>query len=74
MTQDIANINTLFAPFNLQVNDVIKTAQSIKYIIKLPLDLKLQGKIKRAESNIRYALSSALNTNEYTYGHDKDSV
>ena len=69
-TQDVQNINTLIAPLGLQVSGVVKGAQSIKYVINLPLDLGVQGKVKRAESNLKYALSSALGTNEFSFGHD----
>lgn len=69
-----SNINTLFAPYGLEVNDIITGAQSIKYVLNLPLDVKTQSKIKRAESDIKFALSSALNTNEFTYGHGTNCV
>lgn len=72
--QDISNINTLLSPFGLEVNEVVKGAQNVKYKINLPLDLNIQGKIRRAETNIKYALPGALGTNEFTYGHDKDSI
>ena len=58
----------------MQVNKVVKGAQNIKYKINLPLDLNIQGKLRRAEINIKYALTTALGTNEFTYGHDKDSI
>ena len=70
----IDNINTLFAPLDLKVDEVIKGAQSIKYKLNLPLDLKAQGKIKRAESTIKYALPSALNTNEFSFWRDKNAI
>lgn len=73
-TRDIVNINTLFAPFGLRVTDVVTGPQNIKYKIALPLDLSIQGKVKRAESNIKYALATALGTDEYSYGHDTDGV
>lgn len=72
--QDIKNINTLLAPYGLQVNEVVKGAQNIKYKIDLPLDLGIQGKIRRAETNIKYALPGALGTNEFSFGHDKGSI
>ena len=73
-TQDIRNINTLFAPLGLKVDNVIECAQSIKYILNLPLDLAAQAKIKRAESSLNYAISSAIGTKEFIYGHDNSSV
>lgn len=72
--QDIQNINTLFSPFGLKVTEVVKGAQNITYKIALPLDLDIQGKVRRAETNIKFALPTALGTNEYTYRHDKDSI
>lgn len=72
--QDIQNINTLLSPYGLVVNEVVKGAQNIKYIINLPLDINIQGKIRRSETNIRYALPSALGTNEFTFGHDKNTL
>ena len=73
-TQDISNINTLFAPLGLQVNDVIECAQSIKYKLNLPLDLNIQGKIKRAESTIKFSIPTAIGTTEFIYGRDDSSV
>ena len=70
----IRNINTLFEPLGLKVDNVIDTAQSTKYILNLPLDYTIQGKIKRAESNLKYSLSTAIGSKEYTYGHDATSV
>ena len=74
MNKDIENINTLFAPFNLKVDEVIRTAQSIKYKINLPLDLNIQGKLKRAESTIKYAIPSAIGTTEFIFGRDDKAI
>lgn len=73
-TKDIQNINTLFAPLGLKVDEVIECAQSIKYKLNLPLDLKSQGKIKRAGSTLQYAISTAIGTKEFIYGHDDTYV
>lgn len=70
----VTNLNILFNPFNLKVDDIIEGSQSLKFIFYLPLNIKEQGKIRRAESNIKYALSSALGTSEYNYGHEKNYV
>ena len=74
MNRDIENLNTLFSPFGLKVDEVINGAQSIKYKINLPLDLNIQGKVKRAESTIRYAIPRAIGTTEFIYGHDDHSI
>lgn len=71
---EIMRINKVFAPFNIMVNEVIRCAQSVKYILNLPLDITIQGKIKKNESNIVYTLSSALLTQEYNYGHENNYV
>lgn len=74
MNKDIENLNILFAPFGLEVDEVINGAQSIKYKINLPLDLDIQGKVKRAESTIKYAIPRAIGTSEFIYGHDDHSI
>lgn len=74
MSKDIENLNTLFSPFGLKVDEVINGAQSIKYKINLPLDLNIQGKIKKAESTIKYAIPRAIGTTEFIYGHDDHSI
>lgn len=72
--QEISSINKIFEPFNIAINEVIRCAQSVKYLLKLPLDFNIQGKLRRAEGNIKYTLSSAIKSNEYTYGHEADYV
>lgn len=74
MNKDIENLNILFAPFGLKVDETIKGAQSIKYRINLPLDLAIQGKVKRAESTIKYAIPTAIGTTEFIYGKDDHSI
>lgn len=74
MNKIIERINTVFEPYGLKVNDIRTGAQTIRYIINLPLDTKMQGKVRRATKDIEYTLSSALGTNEYTYGHDATSL
>ena len=72
--QEIADINKIFEPFNITVSEVMRGPQSVKYILKLPLDFQIQGKIKKAENSIRYTLSSVVKSGEYTYGHEADYV
>lgn len=69
---EVNAIDTIFAPYGLHIDEVVRCAQSIKYIITLPLNVEIQGKIRRAEPNIRYTLSSAISSKEYTYGHEKN--
>lgn len=71
---EIRDINTIFEPFNIEISEVIEGAQSVKYILYMPLDINIQGKIKRAETNIRYTLSSAIKGSEFTYGHENNYV
>lgn len=71
---DIASINQIFMPYGLKVNDVIEASQVIRYVINLPLDIKLQGKIRRSNKDIEYTLMSALKSNEIVYKHDEDKL
>lgn len=73
MATEIEKINSLFAPLGLSVNDTIRGSQSIKYILNLPLDYKSQGKIRRAETDLKYALSSCID-GEFIYGHENNYV
>lgn len=74
MNKDIENLNTLFSQFGLKVDETITCAQSIKYRINLPLDLSIQGKLKKAESTLKYAIPSAIGTTEFIYGKDDKSI
>lgn len=74
MNKDIENINKLFEPFNLKVDETIRCAQSIKYKINLPLDLNILNKLKRAESTIKYAIPSAIGTTEFIFGRDDKAI
>lgn len=71
---DITSINSIFESFGIQVNEVIKGSQIVRYKLNLPLDVKFQGKIRRAEKDIEYALSSALKCDEVVYGKSQDYV
>lgn len=73
-TQEINSINALFEPFDMKVDEVINGAQIVRYNLKLPLDVKKQGKIRRAEKDIQYSLSTVLNCDEVIYGKTKDHV
>ena len=72
--EDIANINQIFATYGLKVDEVIEASQVIRYIINLPLDIKLQGRIRKATKDIEYALSSALKSDEINYTHSQDKL
>lgn len=72
--QDIANINRIFEPFGLHVDDVKEGSQVIRYIIHLPLDIQIQGKIRRAAKDIEYTLISALKTSDVSYSHIEDTL
>ena len=74
VNKEILDINTIFRPFNITVSEVLTGAQSVKYILRLPLDINIQGKIKRAETNIKYTLTSAIKGSEFTYGHEDNYV
>lgn len=72
--QDIYNINKIFEQFGLQVDDIKEGSQVIRYIIHLPLDIQLQGKIRRASKDIEYTLTSALKTSDISYSHIEDTL
>ena len=74
VNKEILDINTIFRPFNISVSEVLTGAQSVKYVLRLPLDINIQGKIKRAETNIKYTLSSAIRGSDFTYGHEDNYV
>ena len=44
--EDIAHINQIFMPYGLKVDEVIEASQVVRYVITLPLDIKIQGKIR----------------------------
>ena len=73
-SQDIQNINLLLKPYGLEVNETNESAQVVRYIINLPLDVAKQSKIRRATKDIEYALSSALGTDEFTFKHSGNSL
>lgn len=71
---DINAINSIFESFGLQVDEVITGAQLVRYKLTLPLDVKSQGRIRRAAKDIEYALTSALRCDEVVYGKAQDYV
>lgn len=71
---DIKNINTVFEPFGIKVDEVIESAQVVRYILHLPLDVAQQGKISRAQKNIEKTLLQALNTMDFSYKHTNEGI
>lgn len=71
---DIESINKIFSAYGLKVDNVIEASQVIRYVINLPLDVKLQGKIRRSTKDIEYALTSALKSDEVHYIHSEDKL
>lgn len=72
--RDIENINKIFEPFGLEVDDIKEGSQAVRYIIHLPLDIQLQGKVRRASKDIEYTLTSALKTSDVSYTHIEDTL
>lgn len=70
----IDRINAIVAPYSLKVDDIIRSSQTIRYKLYLPLDVKAQAKIKRATKDIEYCLTTALQTNEFSLIKDTDSL
>lgn len=71
---DIDAINSIFSPYGIQVDDIIKSSQIIRFKLTLPLDVKTQGKIRRAEKDIEYSLATALKTNNIIYGKEANFI
>ena len=66
-SQDIENINRIFEQYGLMVNDVKESAQVVRYIVNLPLDVTLNGKILRAKKAIESTLAAALCSDNVSY-------
>lgn len=71
---DIKNINTVFEPFGIKVDEVIEASQIIRYILKLPLNVELTGKISRAQKSIEKTLMAALHTMDFSYKHTDEGI
>lgn len=71
---DIQSINAIFESFNICVSEIIKGSQIIRYKLHLPLDIKIQGKLRRAEQDIKYSLTSALKSDDIIYGKSEDYI
>lgn len=71
---DIANINKTFEPYGIKVDEVKESAQIVRYILKLPLDTQLQGKISRAQKSIEKTLATALNTMDFSYKQTNEGL
>ena len=73
-SQDISNINRIFEQYGLRVNDVKESAQVVRYIINLPLDVTLNGKILRAKKAIESTLAAALRSDNISYYQTADTI
>ncbi|SFU34720.1 FtsK/SpoIIIE domain-containing protein [Butyrivibrio sp. INlla21] len=73
-SQDIENINKVFEEYGLKVNDVKEGSQVVRYIINLPLDIKINGKILRARKAIERTLLVALKTDNISYFQTEDTL
>lgn len=71
---DIDAINSIFEPYGIKVDDIIQSSQIIRFKLTLPLDVKTQGKIRRAEKDIEYSLTAALKTDNIIYGKESDYI
>ena len=71
---DIDAINKLFEPLNICINEIVKSSQIIRYKLNLPIDLTSQRKIRRAEQDIKFAISTALKCDEVIYNKSEDHV
>lgn len=73
-SQDIENINKIFEQYGLKVNDVKESAQVVRYIVNLPLDVTLNGKILRAKKAIESTLAAALCSDNVSYFQTGDTI
>lgn len=73
-SQDIENINRIFEQYGLMVNDVKESAQVVRYIVNLPLDVTLNGKILRAKKAIESTLAAALCSDNVSYYQTADTI
>lgn len=64
---EIESINTLFVSFGMHVDEVAKGAQIIRYKLLLPVDIQAQDKIRKSEKSIEYAISAAIDTDDFIY-------
>ena len=74
ISQDIENINKIFQPYGLNVNDVKESAQVVRYIVNLPLEIAIIGKIQRAKKAIEGTLSAALQADNISYFQEENSL
>lgn len=72
--QDIENINKVFSSYGLKVNDVKESSQVVRYIVNLPLDISIIGKIQRAKKAIEGTLSAALQADNISYFQEENSL
>lgn len=73
-SQDVENINKIFEQYGIKVNDVKESAQVVRYIINLPLDVTLNGKILRAKKAIESTLAAALRSDNVSYYQTADTI
>lgn len=73
-SRDIENINKIFEQYGLKVNDVKESAQVVRYIINLSLDVTLNGKILRAKKAIESTLAAALRSDNVSYYQTADTI
>ena len=74
ISQDIENINKIFTPYGLKVNDVKESAQVVRYVVNLPLDITIIGKIQRAKKAIEGTLAAALQADNISYFQEENSL
>lgn len=71
---DIENINKVFKEYGIQVDDVKESAQVVRYILDLPLDVQIIGKLQRAKKAIEGTLSAALCSDNISYFQKENSL
>lgn len=72
--QDIDNINQIFEPYGLIVNDVRESSQVVRYVLDLPLDITTNQRLMRSKKAIESTLSVALKSDNISYYQIEDKI
>lgn len=72
--EDIENINQIFEPYGLSVDEIKESSQVVRYIINLPLNITLNSRLLRAKKAIESTLSVALRSDNVSYYQSAEKI
>ena len=72
--KDIEGINQVFSGYYMHVYQYSQAAQLIRYYLRLPDDIKDQGRVRKATKDIEYSLGIALNTDNFRMTKEGASI